>query len=158
MATFATLTGDKELDRQLSRLRSSVQNKLMRQAVLVSLRSVSKAMKGEVKTPNAKVTSRVKKSIGQRFKKLNKKTGKTEALVGVNVGKKKGSATRMPHAVFFLSSSGADRMRKSGGSTGRMTAPASGAIMRAWGQAEQPAYAKLKTTLRAGIEREARKK
>jgi len=57
-----------------------------------------------------------------------------------------------------LSSSGADRMRKSGGSTGRMTAPASGAIMRAWGQAEQPAFAKLKTTLRAGIEREARKK
>lgn len=152
----ATLTGDKELDRQLSRLRMSVQNKLMRQAVLVALRHAAKGMKSEIQTNSAKNTSRVKKTIGHRFRRNNKKSGRTEVLVGASVGKKYG---KMPHGVFFLSTSGQERFRHSGGSTGRFPAMRShGAIMRGWHKSEAQAFANLKTSLRAGIEREARKK
>ena len=152
----STLTGDKALDRQLSRLGYSVQNKLIRQAMLAALRVVQKSMKKEIKTNNAKNTAWVKKTIGHRYTKKDRRTGQLAVLVGAGVGKK---ALYAPHSILFLSSSFQERFRKSGGSTGRFPRMQShGAIMRGWENSEDIAFGVMKTKLREGIEREARKK
>lgn len=82
----SVVTGAKELDRKLAKLKRSVQNKVQRQAVLAGLRIITKAIKAEV--PSTWKEGR--KAIGFSFVRGKKQNiGQTFAKAGVGAGMKK---------------------------------------------------------------------
>lgn len=81
---MATVTGDKKLDRKLSRLRKSVQTKVSKAAVRGGLSVGAKEVKKQI--PSQYKAAR--KAIGWSFKK-DRKTGVLAGKVGVAVGKKR---------------------------------------------------------------------
>lgn len=80
---MAVVTGIKELDRKMARMKNRVQTKIVKAAIRAGLSVGSKEVRAQI--PSQYKTAR--KAIGWRFKK-NKKKGVMEAKVGVAVGKK----------------------------------------------------------------------
>ena len=78
------MTGDKQLDRKLKRLRESVQRRITKSAVTAALRVGAK----ETKTLIPSQYKAARKGIGHSLKK-NRKKNVVEAKVGVAVGKKR---------------------------------------------------------------------
>ena len=81
---MASVTGVKELDRKLSRLRESVQRKISKAAVRKGLSEGAK----EVKKGIPSQYKEARKAIGWTFRK-DKRSGILTGKVGVAVGKKK---------------------------------------------------------------------
>ncbi len=81
---MAVVTGIKELDRKMSRMKNRVQTKIVKAAIRAGLSVASKEIRALI--PSQYKSAR--KGIGWSFKK-NKKKGVMEAKVGVAVGKKK---------------------------------------------------------------------
>ena len=127
--TYGRLTsGFAELDQKLAELKTGLNNTIIRKGQREQCKVLAQAMKNSA--PN-KVT---KRSIGYR---VGFKSGRHQAKVGINVGKKKIDLAELARAgkraplkalnplapLFVIGTK--PRTRKSGGSTGRMSPHAS---------------------------------
>ena len=140
----ATLTGDRRVNRTLSKLADKIATKVSRKAVNQGMTVISKAVKKEA--PDKKT----KKSIGKRYKK-RRKPGVIEAKVGINVGKK--LAKQIPHA--HLTALGtSQRKTKAGKNRGRIAG--SDFVSRGYAASKADAANKIKQEVIAGIAKEAK--
>lgn len=92
------LEGDEKLARRLLALERKDAGRIARKALGKGLTQIAKGIRQQAPTavkPEAR--RRLKKSVGTRNKR-NRIKGVREAKAGLNVGKKRGSAARMPHA------------------------------------------------------------
>lgn len=182
----ATITGDKELDKNLRRLGGKSANKVSAAAIRAGMRIIQKGIKSEI--PSHMKESR--KSIGSRFKRNTRKgDGIVMAKVGAAVGMKKtkqeaaaerakathsqgkGARGKRPgvgisaNNIFWLLMGTKERFhdpvvtatgKKLGASTGVM--PKLGAVRRGYAKTKDAATKKIIENLRKGIAREAAKK
>ena len=152
------ITGDRALDRKLQEVGDKVARKAMVSGIRAGMNVIQKAIKANVSN------SRVRKVVGSRFKRRNKKHD-TQAKVGASVGKQTtvteterrsrpgvGISKQNAH-YYFLGTS--VRYTKDGARRGSM--PNNNAVVVGYAQAKPTALAAIHKKIRATIEREVSK-
>ena len=159
-----SITGDRELDRKLGRLRQRVQTKLKKAAVRSALGVAAKEIKKNVPSR----FKNVRRSIGWRLGK--DKQYVLAAKVGWRVGKtarkakesevnregRKGVGIGARNFHWWILGTG-ERVTESGKRTGSMPAQDGDIIRGSWSSAQPKVVATMAESLKRGIEREAAK-
>ena len=162
-----SVTGDRELDRKLGRLRQRVQTKLKKAAVRSALGVAAKEIKKNVPSR----FKNVRRSIGWRLgkdkryvlaAKVGWRIGKTarKAIDKGNRTSKKGVGIGARNFHWIELGAGVDtggRYTKAGKYTGIMAAKKTDAVPRGWAASESKVVATMAGSLKRGIEREAAK-
>ena len=158
-----SITGDRELDRKLGRLRQRVQTKLKKAAVRSALGVAAKEIKKNVPSR----FKNVRRSIGWRLgkdkqyvlaAKVGWRIGKTarKAIDKGNRTSKKGVGIGARNFHWWILGTG-ERVTESGKRTGSMPAQDGDIIRGSWSSAQPKVVTKLAESLKRGIEREAAK-
>ena len=141
---MSSVTGDKELTKQLTAIARGVR-KATRRAVNKGLTVIRKAVADEA--PVGKTRS-VKKSIGKRLNKLSGSTPEITGKVGPGVGKKKlkkdgSKSDTSPHAHLAVLGT-VERFTKRGASRGIM--PQNDFVSRGFARSQTAAAAKVEAS------------
>lgn len=158
------LTGDRELDAKLGRLKLSAANKIARRGMVKALRIILKSMKGQVPS-NYKDA---KRALGFVFdRKGGAKRDQVRAKVGASVGKaskaaakkRKSKGVGITGANIHLMILGTDqRTRRSGLSTGAMPPILPDIVKGGFAAAGGTAMAAIREAVTTGLAKEAAKK
>lgn len=162
----ASITGDKEIDKQLMKLASSGQKRIVRSIdgamMTVFLRGVRNAIPPKYKS--------AKKALGRKLNKKNKKKNITETKFGFGVGKrttskkqrdpKKGGVGISKQNIHWLilGTKGRDRWKTNKGSTGDSPAIGKDWLKKGVKAVEAEAMRKAAEVGRAKLAEEAAKK
>ena len=147
----AVITGDRQLERALTRLADKSADRVASAAIRGGLGEIRKAQR---KAAPVGETKALKESIGSRFEKKRGRSPKVTAKAGINVGKRKAGRTVAPHAHLVGLGTG-ERFLKSGKSVGRM--PANNFISVATLASQSKQKAAMSRRAARALEREAQK-
>lgn len=145
------ITGDRQLERALTRLADKSADRVASAAVRGGLGELRKAQR---KLAPVGETGALKKSIGSRFEKKRGRSPLVTAKAGINVGKRKSGSTVAPHSHLVGLGTG-ERFLKSGKSVGRM--PANNFISVATLSSQSKQQAAMSRRAARALEREAQK-
>lgn len=156
------LTGDKEIDRKLERLKTGVANKIVRRGMTKALRLITKGIKSEVPSPYKDA----KRAIGYRFdKKGGASRDQVRAKAGAGVGKQRKPKERgkgrrgvgISGANIHWAILGTDERQTKTHPTGVMPPIMPDIVKAGFNKTSSQAMAVIASEVTAGIEAEAAK-